>query len=348
MDYIAIGDHRLGVDSCYVIAEIGSNHAGSFSRAVEMIEKCARCGVNAVKFQLFQADKLVARIDLPETRMYGQFAKHGRRAHSMFQKVELPVSWLRDLKSCSDDNNVDFLATPFDESGADILAETGVPAIKVASFELTHTPLLKHIGGLGVPVLLSTGMADLIEIELAIDAVNAGGEDRIALFHCGIGYPVDPATVNLRAMETMRRAFGCPVGYSDHSLGLSVPFAAAAMGAAMYEKHVTMEGASSPDHEFALDLKDLSLLVEGIHECEAVLGTGEKMCEPSEEIFRRRGRRSLFVTRDLKKGDLFSEDSLAVLRPGTGLQPCIYEEVLGARATKDIKAVHQLEGDDYS
>ncbi|MGD1151783.1 MAG: N-acetylneuraminate synthase family protein [Syntrophales bacterium] len=347
MKSFTIGKRRLGVGPCYIIAEIGSNHAMQKERAFELITRCSEAGVDAVKFQLFSADRIEANIDLPETRLFGQFAKHGKSSYDLFKEFELPVSWLKEIKACADENHVDFLVTPFDEHGADVLAEVGVPAMKVASFEITHIPLLKHLGGIKLPVLISTGMANLGDIEAAMQAVRDGGEDRIGLFHCGIAYPAKVENVNLRSMETMRLAFGCPVGYSDHTEGITVPVAAAALGAAMFEKHVTMAGANSPDHEFALDVEDLPRMVTGIHDCEAALGTNTKERQPSEEIFSRRGRRSLFVIRDVKKGERFSTKNLAVLRPGTGLPPRIFEEVLGQRATRTIKAVHQLQASDY-
>lgn len=342
-----IGDHHLGTGSCYIIAEIGSNHDNNKSRALTMIQRAARAGANAVKFQLFKADKIAAKIDLPETRISDQFSKFGQTVFDLYKNLELPLSWLKELKACCDENKIHFLATPFDENSADTLAELGVPAMKVASFEITHIPLLKHLGRLRLPILLSTGMANLEEIETAIKSINSAGEDRVALFHCGIEYPVPFESVNLKCMETLRLAFKRPVGYSDHTEGVSVAIAAVALGAMLYEKHVTLAGGSSPDHDFALEMDRFEEMVQHMHECERALGSTTKEVQDSERKHLLRGRRSLFVIKDMKQNDLFTRENLAVLRPGVGIAPIHYEGILGRKATRDIKAICLLKEKDW-
>ena len=344
----SIGNHILGIDSCYIIAEIGSNHDNNKTRAFKMIQRAAKAGANAVKFQLFKADKIAAKIDLPETRINDQFSKFGRTVFDLYRNVELPVSWLKELKACCDENKIHFLATPFDENSADILAAFGVPAMKVASFEITHIPLLKHLGKLRLPILLSTGMANLGEIETAIDTIHMAGEDRIALFHCGIEYPAPFDSVNLRCMETLRLAFQCPVGYSDHTEGIAVPVAAVALGSVLYEKHVTLAGGKSPDHDFSLEMDGFEKMVQYMRECEKALGSTMKNVQESERKHLLRGRRSIFVIKDMKKNELFTRENLAVLRPGIGIAPAHYEEILGKKATRDIKAISLLKEKDWS
>lgn len=340
-------DHNIGVDPCYIIAEIGSNHDGDKSRAFEMVRRCTEAGADAVKFQLFKADQIAANIDFPETRLDGPFAKFGKNVYDLYKGMELPETWLEELSACCREHNVDFLVTPFDEESSDRIAAIGVPAIKIASFEITHIPLLKHVAGLKLPVLLSTGMADLGEIELALKTIYEAGEQRVALFHCGIDYPVPFHSVNLRSLETLRVAFGCPVGYSDHTPGISVPIAAVALGAELYEKHVTLSDGKSPDHGFALTMEEFARMVAGIRECEAALGHGIKGVQDNERIYRLKGRRSIYIVKDIKKGEAFDRKNLAVLRPGVGLSPVRLEEILGKTATKDLNAPAPLSDRDW-
>lgn len=343
----SIGNHRLEEDQCYIIAEIGSNHDGDKGRAFQMIRCAAEAGANAVKFQLFKADSIAADVDFPETMLTDQFSKFGRNTYNLYAGMELPESWLHELKACCDENHVDFLATPFDEDSADKLVDLGVSAIKVASFEITHIPLLKHLSKLSLPLLLSTGMANLGEIETAVNTIKGAGEQRIALFHCGIGYPAPFETVNLRCMETLRSAFDCPVGYSDHTEGIVVPVAAVSLGAAILEKHVTMPGGKSPDHNFALSMEEFAEMVSAVRRCEAAMGCSLKGVQENEVKHLLRGRRSLFVVKDMAKGEEFSRENLSVLRPGIGIAPGKYESILGKKSMSDIKAPALLKEGDW-
>ena len=342
-----VGNHHIGVDPCYIIAEIGSNHDRDKRRAFELIRRAAQGGANAVKFQLFKASQIAANIDFPETRLDGPFAKFGKNVYDLYKGIELPDSWLKELNACCKEHKVDFLITPFDEKSADQVAAIGVPAIKIASFEITHIPLLKHVAKLKLPVLLSTGMADLDGTDLAVKTIYEAGEQRVALFHCGIDYPAPFHSVNLKSLETLKTAFDCPVGYSDHTPGISVPIAAVALGAKLYEKHVTLPGGKSPDHSFALSMDEFACMVKGIRQCEEALGSPIKKVQENELPYRLKGRRSIFVIKDIKRGDVFNEDSLAVLRPGNGLSPVHYEEVMGKSAVRDIKAPAPLKDGDW-
>lgn len=342
-----IGKHHLGIGPCYIIAEVGSNHDKNKKRAFEMIRRAAKTGTNAVKFQLFNADRIVANVDLPVVMLNDKFAKFGKNLYALYRNMELPVSWLKELKSCCKENEVDFLATPFDENSADAIAKIGVPAMKVASFEVTHIPFLKHLGRLKLPILLSTGMANLKEIREATDAIESVGEYRIGLFHCGIQYPVPLDSVHLRCIETLKKNFGCPVGYSDHTSGIKVAVAAIALGAKIYEKHITISGGKSPDHDFALSIEKFSHMVQAIRECEQFLGNNDKHVQEAEKVHLKRGRRSCFVINNMKKGDIFTKENLSVLRPGTGLAPVFYEQVLKKKATRHIKAPSLLKAGDW-
>ncbi len=289
---ITIGTHRIGPGQpMYIIAEAGSNHDQDKDRAFKLIRECAKAGVDAVKFQLFKADKIAAKIDMPETRLYGQWAKFGSHLYYLYKDLELPETWLKELKACCQQEGVEFLATPFDEASADALFDLGVSAMKIASFEITHIPLLKHVGKMKIPVLISTGMANVEETQEAIDAVAASGEQRVALFHCGIQYPLPFEAVHLRAMETMMKRFPCPVGYSDHTDGWVVPVAVAALGGHLLEKHVTMEGGTSADHDFALTVEQFAEMVKAVRQCEQAMGSSVKQVQEVETAPFRRGRR---------------------------------------------------------
>jgi sialic acid synthase SpsE len=347
METFYLNSHHLGKDPCYIIAEIGSNHDKKKARAFEMIRCAAKAGANAVKFQLFKADNIAANIDLPETRLDDQFAKFGNNVYSLYKDMELPEAWLNELKWCCEEEGVDFLATPFDEGSADRLVKIGVSALKVSSFEITHIPLLKHIARLKLPILLSTGMANLKEIKKAVDVIIDSGEERISILHCGIDYPQPFETVNLRCMETLRDVFHCPVGYSDHTKGIMVPIAAVALGAKLYEKHVTLPEGKSPDHDFALTMDEFGEMVKAIRQCEVSLGSNVKDVQENEYRYRLRGRRSIFVVKDIKCGEVFTIDHLAVLRPGIGIAPDRYDDVLGKKATKNIKSLAVLREGDW-
>lgn len=347
MKQFSIGEHCLGKDGCYIIAEVGSNHDKNKSRAFKLIKESALAGANAVKFQLFQAEKIAADMDIPETRLNDQFSRFGKNVYSLYKNMELPKVWLKELSICCKEHKVDFLVTPFDEHSADLVAEIGVLAMKIASFEITHIPLLAHVAKMKLPVLLSTGMANMVEIRAAIRAIQKQGEYRIALFHCGIDYPMPYLNVNLRCMERLRNEFSLPVGYSDHTRGISVPIASVAMGASIYEKHITLIRGKSPDHSFALNAHEFRLMVRGMRECEQSLGSMNKIVQSNELVHLKRGRRSIFVVKDVMKGQRFCKDNLSVLRPGIGLAPRFYFQVLGKEAVVDIKAPALLKRGDW-
>jgi len=323
-------------EPCFIIAEAGSNHDGKFQQAKQLIDIAANSGADAVKFQTFQADKIAARtshqvasIDLAGTRTL----------HELYKKMELPRQWQRKLADYARDKGIIFFSTPFDEDAVDELNGLGVPAFKVASFELVHLPLLKHIARKGKPVILSTAMADLDEIKEAIEAILEEDNDQIVLLHCGVGYPLKVEDVNLAAMETLKQAFPYPVGYSDHTLGLAVPFAAVARGASMIEKHFTISRSlPGPDHPFALEPHELKAMVQGIRDVEKAIGSAQKKMLDSELIHYQRGRRSIFAKVDIPEGTVITEDMLAILRPGIGLKPRYLHAVVGRKAQVDIEA----------
>jgi pseudaminic acid synthase len=322
--------------SCFVIAEAGSNHDGKLKQAKQLIDIAADSGADAVKFQTFQADKIVAgtKDEIVNIDIAG-----AKTLYELYKKAELPREWLGKLADYAQGKGVILLSTPFDEEAVDDLDELGVPAFKVASFELTHLPLLKHIARKGKTVILSTAMASLGEIEEAIATISGEGNKQIILLHCGVGYPLRVEDVNLAAMDTLRQAFPYPVGYSDHTMGITVPIAAVALGAKVIEKHFTLSrNLPGPDHPFALEPHELKAMVQGIRDVEKAIGTAEKRLQEGEAVHYRRGRRSIFAKVDISKGTVITENMLAVLRPGIGLKPKYLNVVVGREAKVNIKA----------
>lgn len=330
-----IGAKKVGEGaSCYIIAEAGSNHNRDLQLAFQLIDVAVEADADAVKFQTFSAETIASKADNEFTRIDFAGAKS---LFELYKKLELPREWQKELFSYAKEKGITFLSTPFDEKAVDELFHIGVNAFKIASFEITHFPLLRHVAQANKPVLLSTGMAVLGEIEEAIAVLNDAGCNEIGLFHCGIGYPVNPEQVNLRAMDTIKQAFQCPVGYSDHTLGIGVPVAAVAIGASMIEKHFTLDNdLAGPDHGFALEPDELKLMVESIRIAEHAMGSYCKGPNPSEMEHKKKGRRSLHARITIPKGTIITEDMVSVLRPGIGLHPRNMDIVIGKRAVRDI------------
>jgi sialic acid synthase SpsE len=345
---IRIGDRAVGGGAPpYVIAEAGSNHNRDFSTALALIDAAAASGADAVKFQTFTADALVARTSDPIATLTDEFSKYGRTVHEMFAAAEMPVEWLPRLRDHAVSRGITFLSTPFDEGSADILTDLGMPAYKIASYEIVHLPLIRHVARKGKPVLISTGMASIGEIEEAVDAVRAEGNEQVALFHCPIGYPVPPEHVNLAVIDTLRRVFDVPVGLSDHTRGVAVPIAAVARGADLIEKHYTLDATQAgPDHGFAIEPHELTALVQGCRDAFTAIGDPRKVCLPSEQLHYVRGRRSLFAATPIAAGTIITAGMLSVLRPGTGLAPRFIEAIVGRTARRDIAAFDPIRWDD--
>jgi sialic acid synthase SpsE len=329
---------------CFVIAEAGSNHDGSYARAIELIDVAADAGVDAVKFQLFSADRIAADTRHPLAAI--EFAG-ARSLYELYGMHETPAVWLPGLFEHARARGIVFLCTPFDEDSADLLESAGIEAYKIASFEIVHLPLLRHVAARGRPILLSTGMSTLGEIEEALAGIRCMGEAPVALLHCGIGYPLPFDAVNLRAMRTMDTAFGLPTGYSDHTPGIEVALAVAALGGAVVEKHFTLNrNLPGPDHSFALEPDELAAMVVGIRRVEAALGVSRKAAAPVESEHLVRGRRSIFAAEDIPAGGVIEHRMISVLRPGAGLAPREIPNVIGRIARRDIRRHEPLTWDD--
>jgi pseudaminic acid synthase len=342
---IKIGKRMIGQgEPCFIIAEAGSNHDQKYEQAVKLIETAADAGADAVKFQVFTAGKIAADTnDRTASLKNDKFEAFGGNLHELYKKLEMPRQWLPGLQKVAAERGIIFSATPFDESAVDEMKDLNVPFYKIASFELVHLPLIKYAARTGKPVILSTGMATLKEIDEAVEALTGAGCTEYALLHCGIEYPPRMEDIHLAAMETMRQRYKCPIGYSDHTLGITVPIAAVARGAVIIEKHFTVDkNLPGPDHKFALSPEELKAMVAAIRDTEKAIGRPEKKPVEREMIYLKRGRRSLFAAVDIKKGEKITNSKLAVLRPGIGLMPKYLEEVIGKKAKTDILANEPL------
>jgi len=336
---IKIGNRFIGdKQPCFIIAEAGSNHDQKFSQAIKLIEVAAEAGADAVKFQVFSASKIAANTNARIASLRNdKFGTYGKNLYNFYKKFEMPKEWLPRLQKHAKECGIIFSATAFDEEAVDELAKIGVPFYKIASFELVHIPLIDYVASKNKPIILSTGMATMPEIAEALDTVRQTGNSRYALLHCGIGYPAHVPDINLAAMEAMHKRFLCPIGYSDHSLGITIPIAAIARGAKIIEKHYTISRKlRGPDHKFALEPHELKLMVRSIRDVEAAIGSNLKKPAKSELIHLKRGRRSIFASSFIKSGDVITKDKLVVLRPASGLAPKFFKRIIGKKARLNI------------
>lgn len=328
---VKIGNKKIGGNNpTYIIAEIGSNHNKDKEIAKKMIDKAAEAGVDAVKFQTFKAEALYSK-------KTPKFSKDKIRPYSLIKSIELPREWQKELFKYATKKRLHFLSSPFDFEAVDELNIIGVPAFKVASFEITDLELLKHIAKKKKPVILSTGMASIEEIEEAIDAIRSKGNDDIVLLHCNSMYPSPIDIVNLKAIKTMQSAFQIPIGFSDHTVGIHIPVAAVVSGARVIEKHFTLDRKmKGPDHNFAIEPYELKQMVQNIRDVEKAMGTGVKEISKKEKEMYEKGRRSIIAVQNISKNTKITRDMLIVKRPGYGIKPKFIDIVVGKKAKKDI------------
>jgi N-acetylneuraminate synthase/N,N'-diacetyllegionaminate synthase len=348
---IAIDGRRIAAgEPVYVIAEAGVNHDGDVDRALALIDAAADAGADAVKFQTFDPAALAS--DAAPLADYQRDSGETGSQRAMLERLALREPDFERLAMRARERGIAFLSTPFDDASADLLDRVGVPAFKIGSGELTNLPLLRSLAARGRPLLLSTGMATLDEVGAAVDAIRAAGDPPLALLHCVSSYPAPLAQANLRAIVTLRDAFGVPVGYSDHCLELEASVAAVALGAVVIERHLTLDrSAAGPDHAMSSEPDELAELVARIRRAQSALGSGQKTPQPAEADTRAVARRSLVATRDLGAGARVGAGDVAVKRPGGGLAPAEIDRVVGATLTAAIGrdepfAERHLGGDD--
>lgn len=343
---IKIGKRTVGPqDPCFIIAEAGVNHNGEIALAKKLIDAAVESGADAVKFQTFKAENVVT--PTAEKAEYQKTTSGTAESqYEMIKKLELSEADFWELAEYAEDTGIIFLSTPFDEESVDLLDQIGVPAFKIPSGEITNFPLLKKIAQKSKPIILSTGMATLSEVEEALSYLKKHGAEEIVLLHCTTSYPAPVTSVNLRAMETLRCAFQVLVGYSDHTEGITIPIAAAVMGARVIEKHFTLDRTlPGPDHQASLEPQELAAMVKAVRDVRLARGNGIKGPTEEEEAIKRVARRSIVAKRDVCVGDVLTERDLAIKRPGTGIEPRYFDLILQKKAKVSIQRDQVIQWD---
>jgi N,N'-diacetyllegionaminate synthase len=334
----------LTANDVFIIAEAGVNHNGNIELAKKLIDVAVESGADAVKFQSFKADSLVSKF--AEKAEYQKQSTGGDESqYEMLKRLELDFFAHEVLINYCNEKNIQFLSTPFDSANVDMLNNFGMKIFKIPSGEITNLPYLSHIGGLNKEVILSTGMADLGEIEDALEILISNGltKDKITVLHATTEYPCPVKDVNLRAMQTIAKAFGVRVGYSDHTMGIEVSLAAVAMGASVIEKHFTLDRSmDGPDHQASLEPSELIEMVRSIRSISCALGSSVKKITQSELKNRDIARKSIVASMPIKQGDTFSTANLTAKRPGTGISPMRWNEILGVVASRDYDSGDQI------
>jgi pseudaminic acid synthase len=335
---IRINHREIGLEKpTYVVAEMSANHRQDFGQAVHILQAAKEAGADAIKLQTYTPDTLTVQSDKEYFRIKGGTLWDGRTLYDLYNEAYMPWVWQPKLKAIADDLGVDLFSTAFDASAVDFLEEMGVPVHKVASFEIVEIPLIEKMARTGKPLIISTGMATLGEIEEAVQTARNAGAKQIALLKCTSAYPASPEEMNLRTISNLEETFQIPVGISDHTLGIAVPIAAVALGACIVEKHFTLSrSAPSPDSAFSLEPQEFKAMVEAIRVTEKAMG--QVSYELTErEVSSRDFRRSLFVVNDMKAGEVFTKENVRSIRPGYGLAPKHLPDLLGRRAAQDIE-----------
>ena len=322
-------------NTTYIIAELSANHNGSVERAEALVRAAAEAGADAVKLQTYTADTLTFPCDNEYFRIKGTLWE-GRTLYELYQEASMPWEWQPRLKALANELGLECFSTPFDPTAVDFLENMDVPCYKVASFEVVDIPLLKKIAGTGKPVIMSTGMANLAEIDEAVRTLRDNGTPELALLKCTSAYPAPPEEANLRTIPHLAAAFGCVAGLSDHTMGSAVAVAAVALGARIIEKHFTLSRADGgPDGAFSMEPAEFAQMVKDIRMVEKALGAVSYALTPKQrenKVF----RRSLFAVRDIRAGEPFTEENVRSIRPGHGLPPAVLDLVLGCTAASDI------------
>lgn len=340
MDVIRLGDRSVGDDMpVLIVAEAGVNHNGDIHLAHRLIDAAVKAGADAVKFQSFITEDLITP-EAPKAAYQVETTGGPGSQYGMLKSLELSADQHASLKAHCGDAGILYLCTPYENTSVDMLDRMGVAAFKIASTDTTNIPFLRHVARKRRPVILSTGMSTLGEVEHAVQTLRDGGLDgRIILLQCTSEYPAPINEVNLRAMLTMRQAFACPVGFSDHTQGVGAAPWAVALGACVVEKHLTLDRSmAGPDHRASLEPAELATLVRTVREVEAALGDGVKRLMPSERANKPLMQRSLVTARAIRPGEKISGDALTCRRPANGLPPSYFDKIVGRKAARFIAA----------
>ncbi len=332
-----IGNREIGGNApVYIIAEMSANHAGSIENAKQIIHAAKKAGADCIKLQTYTADTLTIDCD-NEYFHISDGLWQGENLYQLYDRAYTPWEWHKELKDEAEKIGLDFFSTPFDVTSVDFLEEIGVQFYKIASFELVDLPLLEYTASKGKPMIMSTGMASLAEIDEAVQTVRKTGNHQIALLRCASAYPAITDEMNLKTMQNMQEIYDVPVGLSDHSLGSVGAVTATALGAKIIEKHFCLDHSiDNADAAFSMDPNEFAQMVKDIRQAEKAIGTvsyGVKKQEEKNVVF----RRSIFCVEDIRKGEVLTEKNVRIIRPGYGLEPKYYDQVLGQRALVDIK-----------
>ncbi|MDY6994262.1 MAG: N-acetylneuraminate synthase [Pseudomonadota bacterium] len=338
-------------DQILLIAEAGVNHNGKIELARRLVDVAAEAGADYIKFQTFKADRLVSKEALKASYQEINTSGGDETQFSMLEKLEIDEEFHKEIMAYCEDKGIGFMSSAFDSQGLKMLFRLGLKVFKVPSGEITNLPYLKTLAGFGCPIILSTGMATNEEIQnaLAILEKEGASHSNVTVLHCNTDYPTRFEDVNLTAMNSIKKNFGVEVGYSDHTVGIEVPIAAAALGARVIEKHFTLDrGMEGPDHKASLEPEELKAMVQSVRNIERALGSGIK--EPSESELKNREvvRKSIHLATDKSMGELLTKDDLIMLRPGDGISPMKIEEVVGRELSKSLKKGHKLEYSDLN
>ncbi|MBF0431555.1 MAG: pseudaminic acid synthase [Fibrobacteria bacterium] len=335
---VKIGKDTIGRHgACYIIAEISANHSQNYNKAKRLIRVASESGANAVKLQTFTPDTLT----LDCNNRFFKISKgpwKGQTLHSLYKKAYMPWDWQPKLKSYAESLGITFFSTVYDTTSVDFLNQLDVAAYKIASFEMLDIPLLKYVAKFNKPIILSTGMANLKDIKRAVDTIVDAGNRQIILLKCTSAYPAPPEDINLKGILSLRDNFPVPIGLSDHSLTPTICIAASAMGATVIEKHITWKRSEGGlDSHFSLEPKELKCLVDGVRLVEKALGKSDMGVSKSEKEMLA-FRRSLFIAKDIKKGEEFTHKNIRSIRPNNGLPTENFEKIIGCQATVDLKS----------
>lgn len=335
---IRIGGHVISEDSpTFIVAEMSANHNMNFDRAMEILQAAKAAGADAVKIQTYTADTITLNCDAPCFQITQGTLWDGTTLYKLYQSAYTPWEWQPKLKQAAEELGLEFFSSPFDLSSVDFLEEMGVPAYKVASFEINDIPLVRKIALTGKPVIIATGIARMADIELALDTCRKAGNENVILLKCTSSYPAPYEDMNLRTIPSMRDTFDCIAGLSDHSMGSAVAGAGVALGAKVVEKHLTLNRADGgADAAFSMEPAEFKEMVDNIRKIELALGRVTYGLTPKQEREREHSR-SLFIARDMKAGEVFSPENLRSVRPADGLHTMYYEELLGRRVRRDVK-----------
>jgi len=349
-----MNDNLSRMNNCYIIAEAGVNHNGSEEMAFRLVDAAVDAGADAVKFQTFKTEKLVTQWARKAAYQQAQTGEGGQFA--MLKASELSDAAYQRLAGYCADKKIEFLSTPFDEESAEFLIGLGCRRLKIPSGELTNLPFLRFLAGKGLPMILSTGMADLDEVAEAVMLIATVREEQglseplaevLTLLHCTSNYPTQPGDVNLRAMQTLADMFNLPVGYSDHTAGIAVAPIARALGATVFEKHFTLDRSlPGPDHAASLEPDELARMIQAIRETDTLLGSHEKVPTSAELEVRIAARRSVTLACDVAAGVTLTREMLTLMRPGNGLQPAKLEAVIGRTLRRPMQAGETLHEED--